>query len=163
MTQSAEPDTPEPVSDDDATAAADDLAAAIANERDLHRQSDTKAIGAFAAVGLIIAATSTTLPHLDGGRLQVMLYGLTLTVASGIILGITLIPRYTPRRFASADQAEQYALNRVRRPHDRLRQHAEELSGLEDLTRIKHRLVRAGLVLLGVGAQLIGWTAYTLF
>jgi hypothetical protein len=97
MTQPAEPDTPEPVSDDDATAAADDLAAAIANEQDLHRQSDTKAIGAFAAVGLIIAATSTALPRLDEGPLQIVLYGLSLTVASGITLGITLIPRYTPR------------------------------------------------------------------
>ncbi|MCD0444745.1 hypothetical protein LO763_14075 [Glycomyces sp. A-F 0318] len=146
----------ETVSDDDAAAAADDLTAAIAYERDLHRQADAKAIGTFTVVGLIIAATSATFSHIDGVLQDVVAIGLAMVIAGGITSGITLIPLNAPLRAASAEEAQKLVLKRARDPRFRLNAASTELWRLEKITRAKNRLMVSSLILLGVGAYLIG-------
>jgi hypothetical protein len=144
------------VSDEEAAAAADDLAAAIAHQRDLHRQADTKAVGAFAAVALVIAAGSTLLPRLDGKPFVAVVVSLVAVALAGLYLGLVLIPwNAVPHGRRTGEEAKQHALRRARHPHNRLTEHANELAVLEDITRSKHLGIRLGLLAVAVSFLLL--------
>ncbi|MCD0445853.1 hypothetical protein LO763_19780 [Glycomyces sp. A-F 0318] len=149
MTEHTNPETTAPVSDEEAASAADDLTDGIAHERDLHRQADTKAVGAFAVVGLMFAAATTVLPMLD--MVPQMLVGCALIAVTiaGVSFGLVLLPRSSAASQRSVAATEQHALDRVRHPSRKLRVCATELVALERLTRRKHELITFGMLAMG--------------
>jgi hypothetical protein len=148
------PAAPAAVTAEDAVAAADDLTALIDHERNLHRQADAKATGAFAVVGLIIATASTVLPRLGGVALVLAAAALVCVVMAGLVLGFVLLPRTAPSRYRSPKTTAGNAVDRSRDPHRRLHERAVELANLEGVTEVKHTLIRIGLALLGLAFAL---------
>jgi hypothetical protein len=129
-----------------------DLGTDIIHLREQTRQADAKAGTVLTVVGLVLAAATAVLPRLGGAGLVLAAIALVLVVATGPLLGAAVLPR--PGRGhpwrPGADDIIDHAFGRVRDPHGLLIRRANEVSALIAVASLKHRLVRAALLLLSL-------------